>query len=102
MMMNFGGRQGHRTANILYLNPGSREIGGLIPFGDDAFRALLHNLWNEFVRIEQLATDGGEQSSGLRLTRIMRDISHDGVGRTEHFSFRDPRDVPHSYQLISF
>ena len=100
--MNFGGSEGHRAANVLDLNPGSREIGGFFRFRDDALSALLHHLWNEFVRVEQLAADGGKQSSGLRLTRIMRDISDDGVRRTERFCFRDPGDVAYSYQLLSF
>src|SRR5688572_21337694 len=102
MMMNFGGSEGHRAANVLDLNPGSCEIGRFLRFGDDALSALQHHLWNEFVRVEQLAADGGKQSPGLRLTRIMRDISHDCVGRAERFSFRDPRDVAHSYRILSF
>ena len=47
-------------------------------------------------------SDGGKQSAGLRLTRIVRDIADDGFGWTEHFSFRDLSDVAYGYRLFSF
>ena len=47
------------------------------------------------MRVEQLTANGGKQSSGLRLTRIMRDVGDDGVRRTGHFPLDDARNVGH-------
>ena len=98
--MNFGSRQGHRAADVFNPNPHSCEIARLFRFGDDTFRALLHHLRNEFVRVKQLAAYGGKQSSGLRLTRIVRDIGDDGVGWTEHFSDNYSGNIGDCYWFV--
>ena len=75
--MNLGRGQGHRAANILDLNPRPGEICRPFKFGQDAGRALLDYLRNEFMSIEQLATDRCKQTPLPGLTRVVGDVGYD-------------------------
>ena len=74
--MNFGGSEGHRAADVFDLEPGAIEIARPFKFGEDAGRALFHDLRNELMRIAQFAAYGDKQTSLFRLTRIVRHIGH--------------------------
>ena len=86
--MNFRRRERHRATNIFNLDPSAAEIAWPFKFRDDAQRALLHHLRNEFMRIEQFAAHRNEQTSTLRLARVVGYIANQkflaiGQGRVE-------------------
>jgi len=72
--MDCGRGHSHCATNVRDLNPGAVEIGWSLEFRHHPAGALLHHLLNEFVSIEQLTADGGEQTSRLGLARIVSNV----------------------------
>ena len=91
--MNFRGGQSHRAANVRNLNPCPVEIARPFKLGHHADGALLHDLRNKFVRVEQVAAHGGKEAARFRLTRIVRDIGDVDPRLTAHTSIDYPRDI---------
>ena len=93
MMMNFCRSQRHCPPNVVHLNPRAVEISRTIQLGQDTRGALLHHLRNEFVRVQQCATNGGEQSAWSSTTRIVAHIGDKQTSVAGQFAIHSFSDV---------
>src|SRR5438874_6806973 len=99
MVMNRGSSERHGATDIVNLNPRTTEIVPSRQFGNYSDCALFHHLWNEFMRIEQLAANGGKQASLFRLTRVVRDICDYRARIAERSAAGDARDIADGHRL---
>ena len=77
--MYFGRGQRHGAANVFDLKPCAAEILGAILFGNDADRALLHDLRHKLVCVEQRTFDGDKKTAWPNASGVVTDVRGDGV-----------------------
>src|SRR5688572_4091200 len=100
MMMNFRGREGHRTANIIDLQPHAGEVFRRRAFGQHARRTLRHHLRHELMRVEHRARNCGKQNAGACTSRIMTDVGDDGCLVTRQLRLRYRTELSGGYWAL--
>src|ERR1041385_8364939 len=105
MVLDLGGGERHRTANVSDLQPCTVETFRRRTLGQHSRGALLHHLRYKLVRVKQRPTHCGKQRSLTNTPRIVTYVRDDLCSITAEFGARyfcKSFDICHGFELCGF